>query len=191
MQPHNREDFPIILTKVILLGVLILTCLVLFIFAPKKIISNDFPFVVATSLAISEETNLLLYDYEVYATYDRFEQGLIDDVSETKATFRERNEIMAIKVYGLSNRIEYKKDYIVIYNQDTPELNIEYYLIKDMMFDEMSFPCRTFIVLINDLKPVVNHIYIGVVLFITLAILAPATIKFIKYTTILERINNK
>jgi hypothetical protein len=98
---------------------------------------------------------------------------------------------MAIKVYGLSNRIEYKEDYIVIYNQDTPELNIEYYLIKDMIFDEMSFPCRTFIVLINDLKPVVNHIYIGVVLFITLAILAPATIKFIKYMTILERINNK
>ncbi|MDY0294684.1 MAG: hypothetical protein RBQ71_02640 [Acholeplasmataceae bacterium] len=191
MQPHNGEDFPIILTKVILLGVLILTCLVLFIFAPKQIISNDFPFVVATSLAISDESNLLLYDYEVYATSDRFEQGLIDDVTETKATFRERNEIMAIKVYGLSNRIEYKEDYIVIYNQDTPELNIEYYLIKDMIFDEMSFPCRTFIVLINDLKPVVNHIYIGVVLFITLAILAPATIKFIKYMTILERINNK
>ena len=190
MQSVEREDIPVLVTKVILLGLVILTCLILFIVAPKRIISNDFPFKMATSLAITDESNMLLFDYKVYATEERFNEGMLDDVEEMKLAFRERSEIMAIKIYGESESIEIKDDYVFIVNQDTPELNIEYYLIKDMMFDDMSFPVRTFIILVNDLKPVVNHIYLAFISLVTLLILTPTTVKFAKTSIQLKKSMN-
>lgn len=188
MQSVEREDIPVLVTKVILLGLVILTCLILFIVAPKRIISNDLPFKMATSLAITDESNMLLFDYKVYATEERFNEGMLDDVEEMKLAFRERSEIMAIKIYGENESIQIKDDYVFIVDQDTPELNIEYYLIKDMIFDEMSFPVRTFIILVNDLKPVVNHIYLALISLVTLLILTPTTVKFVKSSIQLKKL---
>lgn len=188
MQPVEREDIPVLMTKVILFGLIIITCLILFIVAPKRIISNDFPFMMATSLAITDESNMLLFDYKVYATEERFNEGMLDDVEEMKLAFRERSEVMAIKIYGENESIQIKDDYVFIVDHDTPELNIEYYLIKDMMFDEMSFPVRTFIILVNDLKPVVNHIYFAFISLVTLLILTPTTVKFVKSSIQLKKL---
>lgn len=188
MQPVEREDIPVLVTKVILFGLIIITCLILFIVAPKRIISNDFPFMIATSLAITDESNMLLFDYKVYATEERFNEGMLNDVEKMKLAFRERSEIMAIKIYGENESIQIKDDYVFIVDQDTPELNIEYYLIKDMMFDEMSFPVRTFIILVNDLKPVINHIYLAFISLATLLILTPTTVKFVNSSIQLKKL---
>lgn len=188
MQPVEREDIPVLVTKVILFGLIIITCLILFIVAPKRIISNDFPFMIATSLAITDESNMLLFDYKVYATEERFNEGMLYDVEKMKLAFRERSEIMAIKIYGENESIQIKDDYVFIVDQDTPELNIEYYLIKDMMFDEMSFPVRTFIILVNDLKPVINHIYLAFISLATLLILTPTTVKFVNSSIQLKKL---
>jgi hypothetical protein len=193
MQLPKRDDIVVIWTKIILYGVFLIVCATIFIFAPKKIIDDDFAFTIATSLAITDESNLLLYDYKVYATEERFINGLQTDVIETINAFHERNEIVAIKIRGEINKIEVKEDYIMIVDLDTPELNIEYYLVKDMRFDDINIPCRTFIMLVKELETTVNHIYLSIFGLILLLIMIPVTIKLtqnIVLLNIFKRENN-
>ena len=132
------------------------------IVAPKKIFQENLPFQLATSMAITSEDNFILFDYKVYSNEERFNTGLITDFQETKQSFTDRSEIVAVKIYGETAFIEVREDYIFITSPDTPELNIEYYLVQSMMFDDIKIPCRTFIMLFTDISTLVNNIYVVV-----------------------------
>jgi len=172
-----EEDIEIIWVKTIIYGLAILVLLVLVALAPKQVFSNDLGYRLATSMSIAEDENLLLYDYQVYGTEERFNQGLIEDVSEVKNDFKDRNEILAIKIYGEKETIVYYDDYLYMTDPDTPELNIEYYLVKDMEFNDMNVPSRTFIMLFDDIARLVNNVYLGLFIIIAFSIFTPLTVK--------------
>jgi hypothetical protein len=132
-------------------------------------------------MSIAEDENLLLYDYQVYGTEERFNQGLIEDVNEVKNDFKDRNEILAIKIYGEKETIVYHDDYLYMTDLDTPELNIEYYLVKDMEFNDMNVPSRTFIMLFDDIARLVNNVYLGLFIIIAFSIFIPFVIKETRY----------
>jgi hypothetical protein len=140
-------------------------------------------------MAITDDMNLLLYDYDVYATDVRFREGLIKDVDEVKLSFNNRSEVLAIKVFGENKKIEIRNDYIYIIDPNTPELNIEYYLVKDMQFNDINLPCRTFIILLSEIALIVNTIYLIIYAIISISIVAPFSIKLIRLIPYLKRIN--
>ena len=184
---RNNDELEILWVKIGIYSIIIVLCLVFFILAPKRIFAKDMSFTLATSLAVTSDESLLLYDYEVYSNMDRFNQGLIDDVTEVKLAFRERSEIVAVKIYGETASIEKKDDYIFIVSPDVPELNIEYYMVKDINFDGTNLPVRTFIMLFDDVSLLVNNIYFTLLTVISLAIIFPVSIKLTRILIFIKK----
>ena len=164
--------------KTIIYGLILLLILILFSLAPKEVLDEDASYELATSMSIIEDDNLLLYDYKVFGTENRFNQGLVDDVNEVKADFKERNEILAVMVYGQRETFVFKDDYIYITNPQTPELNIEFYLVKDLEINEVNLPARTFIKLYDDVSQAANNIYFALLLIVSFSFFTPFGLKF-------------
>lgn len=173
---EKPEDIKILWAKAIAFGLAIVTFISCFIIAPKRVFSKDLPYTLATSLALTTEENFLLHSYKVYGSEDRFNDGLISDVAEQKEAFKTRNEILAVKIYG-APKIEVKEDYLLIQDTGVPDLNIEYYIVQNLIIDETSLPCRTFIMLLQDVFTLINTIYFAVLLFLSLIITLPSSIK--------------
>jgi hypothetical protein len=139
-----------------------------YIFTPKVVFEPDLPYRVATSMAITDEDNLLLYDYKVYSTDTRFENGLVEDLAIQKAKFLERNEIMLVKIPG-DPKVEFFDDYVLVQSQEVPELNIEYYLVQNISIADISVPARTLVMLFQDVIALVNNVYfifLGILFFL-------------------------
>lgn len=183
---ETTEYNGVIWTKLSIYIFIVLLSLVLFFLAPKKVFKEDTPYRVATSMAIISDENYIFHDYKVYSTNERFEVGLINDVEEVKDSFKTRNEIVAVKIYGDSLKTEIKDDYLIIYSPDVPDLNIEYYIVGNMNLDDVSIPCRTFIILFTDIITLVNNIYLSIILVVIILILSIFIIKIISTTYILK-----
>jgi hypothetical protein len=182
MSKINKNELEqVIWVKTISYAFIILICIIGIIFAPKKVFDKDTPVQLATSMAIIDETNYILYDYEVYSNEKRFDDGLIYDVEQVKLSFQERDEIVAVKIYGEIDKTEVREDYIFITSPDTPELNIEYYLVKDLQVADVNVPTRTFIILFEDISRLVNNIYLVLLTVVSLSILIPMSIKLTRY----------
>jgi hypothetical protein len=173
---HKDDEIEVIEVKIIFSTVIVLLWLLFVIFAPKTVFSRGLSYEIATSMAIISDENLILYDYDVYSNEDRFTTGLLEDVKVVKKAFHDRSEVLAVKVYGLSSVIEVKDDYILITSPDTLALNIEYYLVKDLEFSDTNIPCRTFIMLFNDVSRIANTVYLAVFAIISLSVITPVSI---------------
>jgi len=184
-------SLPVLWVKTILYSVIVLVTLLLVIVAPKDILDEDSTYEIATSMAILEDDNLLLYDYKVYGTEERFNQGMIEDVGQVKEDFRERHEIVAIKIYGERETYQIRDDDILITSPDTPELNIEFYLVKDLTYNDVNLPARTFMTLYQDISVLVNNIYLGILLVVYFSIFTPLTIKITRMIVMLKKIYHK
>jgi hypothetical protein len=189
-EKYKKDDLEVIWTKIAVYSLIILVSLITFILAPKKVFVDDQVYSLATSMAVTSDTNFLLYDYEVYSTVERFEEGLIEDVDVVKQAFKERNEIVAVKIYSDENKIEFREDYIFIYSTQVPELNIEYHLVKDLNVADINIPIRTFIMLFNDLSAVVNNIYFVGLLVLTFVIIGPVSFSLTRNIVIVVKYKN-
>lgn len=190
MVVKGKPDFiEVMWAKIIVYSLIIVISLSFIIVAPKKIFQENLPFQLATSMAITSEDNFILFDYKVYSNEERFNTGLITDFQETKQSFTDRSEIVAVKIYGDSAFIEVREDYIFITSPDTPELNIEYYLVQSMMFDDIKIPCRTFIMLFTDISTLVNNIYVVVLTVVSLLVIAPISFKLTRFIVEIKRLN--
>lgn len=177
MKTNNEEPLQVIWVKSIIYSIVFIMIIVFMIITPKKVFSDDLSFKLAASMAITHESNLLLYDYQVYGSEQRFTDGLEDDLDDVMNDFKERNELLAVKINGNSNSIEVREDYIYIVSTETPEMNIEYYLVKDMSFNDITIPVRTFIMLFNDISVVINNVYRSIFWVFSIIIFIPVTIK--------------
>lgn len=173
------ENYPIeilwvkFITQLISLVVLV----VMVILLPKTVFDDPTPFRLATSMALIDKDSLLLYDYQVYATEARFNQGLTDDLKTVHDSFKSRSELLAVQVNGNDYRVEYREDYIFINNPEIIELNIEYYVVRNLQFDGITIPVRTFIILFNDVARLINTIYRVIFIALSLFIFSRLTIK--------------
>ena len=189
MSLKDKDDnITVLLAKIIANSSIIFLCLLFVILAPKVVFSKDLPYTLATSMAITSDENMLLYDYKVYSTDERFNNGLIQDIEKVKSSFRDRNEVVAVKIYGTTSTLEVKEDYIFMTSPDTPELNIEYYLVKDMSFSGTNIPCRTFIMLFKDISTLINTVYLAIFLIVSISIIAPTSIKLIRNILLFNKV---
>lgn len=183
----TKEENPrieMLWVKLITRLISLITLLIMAIVLPKTVFNAQTPFRIANSMAVVDENSLLFYDYQVYATEARFNQGLVEDFEEVINSFKSRSEIVAIQVNGDQYSLEYRDDYIFITNPEVPDLNLEYYLVRNLEFDGISLPIRTFIILFNDIASLVNTIYIVTFIIVSLSIFSRLVVK--STTTILE-----
>ena len=138
MNKHLFGQSPRILFRYVLL-----VCLtVLYVICPFFLSARDISFCILTPFIDAEEKNLVLFDYYVYGTEQRFDEGMEKRVPQIKDKLKERNEAVIVKVPGNNVRRIYA-DYSVVFDQTVPELNIEIYVAKNVTFKNMSVPFVT------------------------------------------------
>lgn len=180
MSDKKHISLEILWIRIIAAILILLIILAFSIFAPKRIFSVDKSTELAISMAVTSTESLLFYDYDVYGTEERFNDGLIQDIDIVESLFKERDEVLAVKIYGETDSMEIRNDYIFITSPDTPLLNIEYYLVQYMEFNDINIPCRTFIILFTDISRVINTVYIALYTIVTMSILIPTSISLTK-----------
>ena len=183
---QKKDVIEVYWTKLMMYVLILLTIVVLFIVVPKSVFDQFAPFRLANSMAMLTEENFMLYDYEVYSTEEAFQKGLVDDVAVKLDEFRERNEIVAVRIYGESERIIVEEDYILILSPDAYDLNIEYYLVINIYVADVSLPVRTFIMLFKDISILVNNIYRAVLIILTLSFFTPISINLTRTVIVIR-----
>lgn len=173
----ENHPIEIIWVKFITQLISLVVLIIMIIFLPKTVFDPPTPFRLATSMAVIDEDSLLLYDYQVYATENRFNQGLTDDLKTVHESFKSRSELLAVQVSGDEYRVEYREDYIFIINPDILELNIEYYVVRNLEFDGTTIPVRTFIILFNDVARLINTMYRVIFAIVSLLFLSRLAVK--------------
>jgi hypothetical protein len=171
----------VITIKLITLLISLITLIIMVIVLPKTVFDGKTSFRLATSMAVIDDRSLLFYDYQVYATESRFNQALVEDFEKVLDDFKSRSEIVALQIYGDNYRVDFLEDYVLIINPEVPELNIEYYVVRNLEFDGIIIPTRTFIILFEDIASLVNTIYITMFVITSLSIFTRLMIKSTKY----------
>ncbi len=176
--------------KLTIFSVTLLTTLITFAAIPKTVFSINAHYEMTTPMAILDQSNLILYNYKVYADETRFNNGLLVDLEAERIQFASRNELMVVKIPG-EFKIDYKTDYILIFEPEIPELNIEYYLVKNIQIDSTSIPSRTVIIFLKNLFSIVNNTYLISVLILFFLILIPLLSQFFMMMFTINRLNNE
>ncbi len=173
----KQESIELLWVRTILYSVVLLLTTVLFIVSPKHIFSKDFPMVIACSLAVIENENLLLYDYKVYASEERYKKALDSDIRDVRDAFLQRGEILIVRTRGPEETLENRNTYFLMTSPNVPELNVEYYLIQHVKFNHMILPARTLVLTLEDIVNLANNIYFMLLILITCCILIPFSLK--------------
>lgn len=148
---------------------------------PTHVFSEDIASDLAMSLAVRSEENMILYSYKVYSTQERFEKGLTEDVADVLKVFKERNEVLAVVIYGQPLSITVDEEFIFVTSPDVPQLNIEYRLVKDLKIENTTLTIRTFIGFLKELFYLINTIFYTLYLMILYLITILALIKTVRF----------
>ncbi len=132
--------------------------LIAFLFSERQL-----SYMVLTRFISLEDENVVLYDYYVYATDRRFAEGLEKDVNKAVVDLQKRGEGIVVKIKGDSKVVKHD-NYILVYNERVPEMNIEIYIAKNVEFSFASLPFRTLENLFEDILSILI-IFIYLVLF--------------------------
>ncbi len=157
------------------IGLWISTILLWLLFSaiPKELIAFDTLYGWAVGGAY-EENNLVLYKYQVYATEEKYQKGL-EEIEAVRKKFQEENEILAVKVHGEGTGVREK--YVLFYDTDVPEKNIEYYYVKNIALFGSDIPCKSFLTFAENLAEKINTVYRMILYAFITAISAWKTIK--------------
>ena len=147
---EKNKNKPVLLTKIICYSMIALAAIVGFIVIPKVLLSPQQTYTIANSLADINEDTMVFYDYQVYATETKFKNGLENDVGTKLQSFKERGELMLVRIPGESKTLNNQGEYWLETNPEVLDLNIEYYLIPNVTFAGNSLPARTVVTLVND-----------------------------------------
>lgn len=175
-----KDEKPTYITKIVCYSLFVLLVIIGLILVPKELMNYDEVYSFATSAADINENTLVMYDYKVYGTENRFNQGLDSDVLSQLSTFKERGEILLVKIYGEDENLVYKEDYWLQTSGDVVELNIEYYIVPNIRIQNNSLPSRSILLLVKDVLVKIDVIYTLLIILFSLLILCPSTIGIIR-----------
>ena len=114
-----------------------------------------------------EEENLVFFDYYAYGTERRFSKGLTEDVIQSTQKLKENREGAVVKVPGKKASI-ICENYILVYDENVPDLNIEIYVAKNVNFWAMSLPFPTVVSLVERYSQIIVFWIIVFLLFFDL-----------------------
>ena len=187
----NKENREVIITKLILYIIFVIASLTCFIVLPKSLLTYDELYFTANSLADIDEEVLVLYDYKVYSTDSKFEIGLEEDVPKYFEEFKSNGNVLLVKIHGDKKTLENKGDYWIMHDDEAIELNIEYYIVPNVKFDDYVLPTKTVIKFIENMSKKVNLIYLVSITLLLIAINIPSTIGIVKASIKLKKKNEE
>lgn len=175
-----KDEKPTYITKIVCYSLFVMLVIIGLILIPKELMNYDEVYSFATSAADINENTLVMYDYKVYGTENRFNQGLDSDVLSQLSIFKERGEILLVKIYGEDESLVYKEDYWLQTSGDVVELNIEYYIVPNFRIQNNSLPSRSILLLVKNVLVKIDVIYTLLIILFSLLILCPSTIGIIR-----------
>lgn len=158
----------------------LLMFILLFAFAPKKVFAKEFPYKLATSAVKLDDDNFMLFEnYPAISEYS-YNRDKEKTIHEIVLSFKEKNNIVAVRVYGANYKIEIKDDYIYIESPDVEALNIEAHYIYNIVLAGYAIPPKTLIILLKDLTKLINSIYLFIILVVFASLVLTFSYKLIK-----------
>lgn len=116
--------------------------IVLYVFVSLFVTARDVAYRMLTPLVETNEDNLVLFDYYVYGTEERFNEAMGKVVLPVKDELKKKGEAVVVKIPGKGERIFYS-DYSVVFDESVPELNIEIHIVKNISLKKISVPFAT------------------------------------------------
>ena len=159
-------------TKVILYLVFVIGLICCFVNTPKEIITNDQIYTLCASMGDVGDSGVLL-DYQVFGSEKRFEETLTTKPLEIISELKEQGDILLVRIYGEEYKRTFENDYWVIEDPNAIELNIEYYIVKNVNVLDTSLPVHTVYQLISDVLVKVNKAIYTIIGFITFGVSIP------------------
>lgn len=175
-----KDEKPTYITKIVCYSLFVMLVIIGLILVPKELMNYDEVYSFATSAADMNENTLVMYDYKVYGTENRFNQGLDSDVLSQLSIFKERGEILLVKIYGENESLVYKEDYWLQTSSNVVELNIEYYIVPNIRIQNNSLPSRSILLLVKNVLVKIDVIYTLLIILFSLLIFCPSTIGIIR-----------
>ena len=176
--PKNQNIITSI-TKLVLSLVFICMMVYTHSIGPKELITKDQTYTFVASVADVENSSILL-DYQVFGSQKRFEEALNTNPTEKLEELKGNGEVLMVKVYGESYVKEFKNGYWYVEDPNAIELNIEYYIVKNLSVANTSLPVHTLYELINDILVKVNKVGTTVVSLVSFVVCLPFAISISK-----------
>lgn len=115
----------------------------------------------------TESKNLVLLDYKVFDTENKFNEKALD-YAESKVKFlKSKGEFAVVKVKGEYD-IKDKGYYLLITEDDVPNLNVRIYIAKNIDIGNNSLPAVTVSTLLHEILEVVVLVIYSIVFLILL-----------------------
>lgn len=172
------------LSKIITFGILTVFGIVSLSIVPKQIFTDDLIFEIATTSAVVKKEEVLFYKNKVFANQEILDSKFESETQKMIEEFRNNQDVLLVMLKG-PEKIENRNTYIVAYNEEVPEFNIEYYVVKNSNIANSVIPCRTVITALKDVGHKVDIIYLIIVLFFGILLLAITTpllvVNIVKY----------
>ena len=90
----------------------------------------------------TDEENLVFLDYKVYGNERLLDKNYKKYISAKTKFLKTNDEFVVVKIKG-ARRKTIESDYIIIYDDSVPELNVEIYVAKNVDFGVNSLPLKT------------------------------------------------
>ena len=121
---------------------LFLIVLCFFGFTTNTKVVKDLVFSLSVRFLDTEENTLVFYKYKAFGTQNSFDKNSIDYIETEKDFLKSKDEFTVVKIRDES-RVFYKRDYVIICDENVPELNVEIYIAKNIKIGAYSLPCKT------------------------------------------------
>ncbi len=173
---RKRNPKQVLVTKVILYSAFLTGIAVCPFVIPKEILSDNQIYSAACSSIVLDDDQLVLKDYKVYSTQKKMKAALESDPPLRAQEFKKRNEVLVVRIHGEEKESVQMKEYTLLYDPATIELNIEYCIAQTISMFGVTAPTRTFIPLAKDVAHKATAIYWVFVSLLLSGIACPLTI---------------
>lgn len=181
MKKKNKKENNIIsaFTRIVVYFLFVSSIVLGFCFMPKQIITRDQVYTSCAALGDIENSAVLL-DYQVFGSKKRFLEALETKPLEKLSELKNEGKILMVKVYGGEYKEIFENDYWYVEDPNTIELNIEYYIVGNIVFNNSSIPCHTVYELANELLMEINEIFLIIASIISFGICIPFVVSISK-----------
>ena len=152
----NNKEF-LILKKGKTVVCLFLFLLCFFAFIVYADVIKDVAFRISVPFVNTKPENLVFCEYKVFGTENSFDKNLFKYIEEEKNFLKSKDEFIVVKIKG-EYLVKYKADYILISEENVPDLNVEIYIAKNFDIGNNSLPLKTVVLLLQKIIKIIIYL---------------------------------
>ena len=166
-------------TKLVLYLVFICGTIIAAFNIPKELLTKEETYNLVASFS-DIESDIVLMDYKVFGSQKKFEEVLISESKNKVEEFKENGDVLLVKIHGDEYSASFKDSYWYVEDPNILELNIEYYVVKNINVAGTSIPVHTVYQLMNDIICRISEVGLMVIAVLTFLLCLPFAISISK-----------